>query len=281
MGYILAYKNILKLSNISSFKINGNNLNYLIITPIEDCIVEFGDGNKQVYSGNNQSTYVYYTYSTPGEYIVNIIGNHSTFKAPSNIVEIISLSNSITSCDYMFENCTMLTNISENFQFPSSVTSCVSMFSGSAINSIPILFKFSNSITNCSSMFSMCNNLKEIPETFILPNSIINCSTMFHLCSNLTAASENFKLPESITNCSYMFDTCRALTLNISNIWPNSWKSNNIIMDNMFYECRSIIGIVPADKLWNSGKSFSATGCFYNCTNLTNYSEIPSNWIYS
>lgn len=32
------------------------------------------------------------------------------------------------------------------------------------------------------------------------------------------------------------------------------------------------------DKLWNSGKTFYSTKCFYNCTSLTNYAEIPDDW---
>ena len=46
----------------------------------------------------------------------------------------------------------------------------------------------------------------------------------------------------------------------------------------MFYNCSKIVGTVPADKLWNSGKTFNASGCFSGCILLTNYSEIPSGW---
>lgn len=42
-----------KSNNISSFKIQGNSLTSMNITPVEDCVVDFGDGTKQTYAGNN------------------------------------------------------------------------------------------------------------------------------------------------------------------------------------------------------------------------------------
>ena len=53
--FILAYKNN-KSNNISSFKIQGNSLSSMYITPVEDCVVDFGDGTTQTYTGNNSST---------------------------------------------------------------------------------------------------------------------------------------------------------------------------------------------------------------------------------
>ena len=78
--YTLAYKNK-KLNNISSFKIQGNSLSSMSITPVEDCIVDFGDGTTQTYTGNNSSTGVNHYYSESNIYTIKIIGNHSNFRA--------------------------------------------------------------------------------------------------------------------------------------------------------------------------------------------------------
>ena len=86
--YILAYK---KPSYISSLKIQDNRL-LMYITPVEDCVVDFGDGNKQTYTGNNRSTQVTHWYSTSDIYTIKIIGNHSIFFAPEEIIEIIQTS---------------------------------------------------------------------------------------------------------------------------------------------------------------------------------------------
>ena len=70
-----------KSNNISSFKIQGNSLTSMYITPVEDCVVDFGDGTKQTFTGNNRSTQVTHSYSESNIYTIKIIGNHSTFRA--------------------------------------------------------------------------------------------------------------------------------------------------------------------------------------------------------
>ena len=225
--YTLAYKTK-KSNNISSFKIQGNSLNSMYITPVENCVVDFGDGTKQTYTGNNRSTQVTHNYSESNIYTIKIIGNHSNFRASTNIIEIIQISNSVTNCVSMFYNCTRLT---------------------------------------------------VIPETLIIPDSVTNCSSMFFYCSSLTAIPETLIIPNSVTNCSAMFYYCSSLTSDISNIWPSAWNyTGTINLNSMFYGCSKIVGTVPADKLWNSGKTFSSSSCFKNCTSLTNYDEIPAGW---
>ena len=224
--YTLAYKK--QALPISSFKINGNTLNFMFITPVEDCVVDFGDGTKQTFTGNNSSTRVTHSYSESNIYTIKIIGNHSSFRASTNMIELI---------------------------------------------------QFSNTITNCSQMFYSCKNLTTIPETLILGNSVTNCSSMFYYCSNLTAIPETLKIPNSVTDCSGMFINCSSLISNISNIWPSTWNyTETINLSSMFAGCSKVVGTVPADKLWNSGKTFDSNYCFNGCTSLTNYSEIPAGW---
>ena len=93
--FTLVYKKK-KSNNISSFKIQGNSLTSMNITPVEDCVVDFGDGTTQTYTGNNSSTQVTHSYSKSNTYTIKIIGNHSHFLAPINIIEIIQLANSVT-----------------------------------------------------------------------------------------------------------------------------------------------------------------------------------------
>ena len=175
----------------------------MYITPVEDCIVDFGDGTRQTYAGNNTLTSVTHSYSESNIYTIKIIGNHSNFRASQNITEIIQIS---------------------------------------------------NSIINCSRMFSGCSSLTAIPSSLTIPNSVTDCSGMFSNSSNLIS--------------------------DISNIWPSTWNyTGRINISQMFYGCSKVVGTVPADKLWNSGKTFdNSIGCFYGCTSLTNYDEIPAGW---
>ena len=150
----------------SSFKIQGNSLNKMYITPVEDCIVDFGDGTTQTFTGNKLSTQVTHNYSESNIYTIKIIGNHSKFKASKNIIELIQLANSVTDCSEMFQYCSGLTTIPSTFTIP-------------------------NSVTNCAYMFEDCRSLTTIPETFTLGNSVTNCSAMFYNCSSLTSDISN------------------------------------------------------------------------------------------
>ena len=295
-----------KSNNISSFKIQGGSLTLIYITPVEDCIVDFGDGTKQTYTGNNSSTHVTHFYSESNIYTIKIIGNHSNFRASRNIIEIIQISNSITDCSSMFRDCSSLSAIPETLIIPDSVTNCAQMFyECSSLTTIPETLIIPDSVTNCSQMFDRCSSLTAIPETFTLGNSVTNCSWMFGYCSSLTAIPSTLTIPNSVTDCSFMFSYCRSLTSipstliipnsvtdcssmfsnssnlisDISNIWPSTWNSTGRInVSHMFHGCSKIVGTVPADKLWNSGKIFNSRGCFYNCTSLSNYDEIPAVW---
>ena len=250
--YILSYKK--QALPISSFKINGNSLYFMSITPVEDCVIDFGDGTKQTFTGDNSSTPVNHSYSESNIYTIKITGNHSSFNAPQNTIEIIQLSNSVTNCHAMFQNCSSLTTIPETLKIP-------------------------NSVTNCAYMFNGCSSLTAIPETLTIPNSVTDCSQMFYGCASLTAIPSTLTIPNSVTNCSRMFNGCSSLTSDISNIWPSNWNSTGTIdLRYMFNRCSKIVGTVPADKLWNSGKTFSSSSCFTGCTSLTNYDEIPGDW---
>ena len=251
--YILAYKKK-KSNNISSFKIQGNSLTEMSITPVEDCVVDFGDGTTQTYTGNNSSTQITHNYSESNIYTIKIIGNHSNFRASKNIIEIIQISNSITNCSNIFSGCDKITTIPETLRIP-------------------------NSVTNCSYMFYHCDKIIAIPETFTIPDSVTDCSLMFGYCYDLTEISETLKIPNSVTNCSSMFDSCSNLKSDISNIWPSAWNyTGTINISQMFYICEKVVGTVPADKLWKSGKPFESYACFRMCTSLKNFKEIPDDW---
>ena len=63
-----------KSNNISSFKIQGDSLTYMRITPVEDCIIDFGDGTTQTFTGNKIGTSVTHNYSKSNIYTIKIIG---------------------------------------------------------------------------------------------------------------------------------------------------------------------------------------------------------------
>ena len=68
-------------TDISIFKIYGNSLEEMYVTPKETCIIDFGDNTKQILDGNNTRTLIEHNYNSTNEYTIKIYGNHTTFKA--------------------------------------------------------------------------------------------------------------------------------------------------------------------------------------------------------
>ena len=304
-----------KVTNVTKFKVSGNSVNGFNIKTVEDCYVDWGDNTEpQIMLGPNDTGNTQRHTYTDGltEHIISITGNHKGLRLPRTApIELISLSDTITQlndtcndcsnltiiastciippnvqdCSSMFENCTKLSEISENFIIPNSVTNCSSMFSGcSSLTSIPKHLSIPNSVTNCSHMFADCSNLIEVEAGFTLGNSLVDCSSMFSYCSNLTTIPPSMKLPNCIQTCQNMFYyDFSQLSSDISYIWPDEFEyTGTIDLSHMFGSIMAshvpVTGTVPADKLWNSGKTFNSSYCFTSCTSLTNYSEIPAGW---
>lgn len=244
-------------ASVFSFeKMSESDSCYFSFTPVEDCIIDFGDGNQVVYQGTNTDTRVKHTYDNLGSYIIQIIGNHSILDCYDNyyIREAIQLSNTLISCENTFLYCTGLRKINNNFKIPKSVNSCLNMFSD-------------------------CYQLETIPSTLKIPNNVTNVLGMFYLCSALKNVKlvNNF-LHKDINNMQSMF-WLSSFDGDITNIWPDEFTYNGTIkISNMFNGCSKMTGIAPADLLWNSGKTFESYGCFAGCTSLDNYDEIPADW---
>ena len=103
-------------------------------------------------------------------------------------------------------------------------------------------------------------------------------------CPNLTTIPSSMKLPNCIQTCQSMFNyDFSQLSSDISYIWPDEFEyTGTIDLQFMFGAVLAshipVTGTVPADKLWNSGKTFNSLFCFAACTSLTNYDEIPADW---
>ena len=97
----------------------------MYVTPVENCIIDFGDGNKQILEGTNTPTLVEHTYDIEDEYIIKIMGNHYTFQASKNIIEIIQLSYTVLSYYNIFYDCSNLINISDFFKMYNTVKDCI------------------------------------------------------------------------------------------------------------------------------------------------------------
>jgi surface protein len=106
-------------------------------------------------------------------------------------------------------------------------------------------------------------------------SNILDMSEMFDGCTSFVGIIGTIDT-SSVLNMSYMFRNCTSL----SSI-PDSYftsMANVMDMTGMYYNCSSMTGTVEAYKYWENSMTGSYSNCFYNCTALDNYSEIPASW---
>ena len=124
--------------------------------------------------------------------------------------------------------------------------------------------------------------------------SIYDGSTIFRIndfrgVSELISVSENlFSNCTKVTDFSYTFQYCTGLTSIPANLFSNNTAVTKF--SNTFRYCSGLTGNVPTDTdgtpIYNRstpGKEgyaivTSHANCFQDCTGLTDYDSIPSNW---
>ena len=166
---------------------------------------------------------------------------------------------------YIFYNCYKLTYI--HFSSEMKVNDMNNMFYNcSSLEFIDLSNFHSVNEVNVSFLFYNCHNLVSFKETNTI-FSINDMSYMFYNCSKIDSFNlNNFKIGSS-TNMSFLFYNCN----NLSNIeWISGMDHSSIPsdMNNMFYNCTSIISInLP---FYEGNENINMSRMFYNCNNLTN-----------
>ena len=170
----------------------------------------------------------------------------------------------------LFDNNTLVTNFQQTFysnQLTSipvglfdnctNVTTFYATFYSNQLTSIPVgLFDNCSLVTNFQSTFNT-NLITSIPENLFLYNpSITNYSRTFQ-----NALASGCTMP------TVMFDLSK---INIVTSWASMFNQNSTT--------NSPLGSVQ--DIWNYASAGSVkTDCFNNCTQLTNYTSIPVEWI--
>jgi hypothetical protein len=176
--------------------------------------------------------------SIPGSASLSLVGGYT------GLAEVLSFSG-------LFRN-TGLTSIpSDLFDYSPKVTTFSNAFASTPITSIPTgLFDTTTLATEFTSCFSNCTSLSSVPSTlFDLNTSAINFSSTFRNCISVTSPLQ-FTYNTSVTTFAsiyFMSTTANAMT-----------------------------GTAPT--LWLRSPLPSGTTAFRNCTALTNYASIPTNW---
>jgi hypothetical protein len=145
------------------------------------------------------------------------------------------------------------------------------------------LIQIGNSITSMHQTCSACAGLKRIEDTVQIPSGVTSMHKAFSGCSNLSYAPKTLRLPAMCTDYYEMFYSCPNLVADITN-WFDNFSSipsgTEVRATRIFYSAGKITGTVPSNKLWDRTTVTwtDTTGAFRNCSSLSNYNDIPSNW---
>lgn len=212
-----------------------------------------------------------------------------------------SLAGSKTKFQYTFENCSSLKELPAGL-FSSNVlsTQFVGTFRGcTSLESVPAdLIGENAKVTDVRNMFTNCSSLKAVPEgLFAGTPAITSFEAAFSGCSSLTSIPETLfaaiGTKTSSVTFSECFMDCSGLTAVPAGLFDTVTRINYI--DKCFSGCTSLTGespytMVGEDKvhLYERERgdvfpnvpstAYSHEYCFYGCTGLSDYNEIPSEW---
>lgn len=157
----------------------------------------------------------------------------------------------------MFEDCSSLTTVG-NITLD-HMTSLQDMFYRcQALTSMGTVY--APEAEDLQNTFYLCSSLANWPSITISPNAS-NFVGTFYTCNALTSCPISSDLLNKATNCTTMFAYCRSLTA-----FPIFDMSQVTRMSQMFQECVSITGSIPAYDLRNIDACNSA---FSGCTNVS------------
>ena len=193
------------------------------------------------------------------EYTITITGNYNAINSykKEKIIKITNWGETGLESIYL-DGCINLTEITapteNSFKDLRNVT-----FSGSGIQAIP------------DKMFADCKNIYSFNESFID-------------CTNLTTIGDNaFSGCSNVGTFRNCFNGCQKLETIGKDIFKNCDKVTDYV--GTFANCSSLAGNAP--ELWLLGTNSKENdyqgnpdggACFYGCSSLDNYNEIPNYW---
>lgn len=212
----------------------------------------------------------------------NIYDRMSLFGA-ENLISVAEPKEGIFSKIENFENafygCKKLETISETFfKGCQSAKNFNYAFHGcEALKSIPEnLFRDCPNVISFKNAFAACRMVKTIPENLFknCPN-VTDFDMVFDNCNSLETIPENlFKNCPNATSFDSAFYNCNSLKMIPEKLFDNC--QNVTDFSRTFYSCENLTGEAP--KIYERTNVERHGECFYECTGLTNYAEIPSDW---
>lgn len=275
------------------FVVSANFANdFTVYLPISykgiDCIIDWGDGQKEhfAYNSNGFTDYIFHKYNdlnAATEFEIRISGKVREFRFmpdASRSTTIFAVKQwgdvGLESMHNAFNGIISLKSIpSDDLGAFAEVESFDYAFSGcSNLEVIPEgLFDKCTKVTNFDYTFFECSNLTSIPgNLFSNCTNVTSFNGTFSRCSRLTNIPEElFRNNTKVTNFSFTFSGCTSLTSIPENLFENCPDITSF--DGSFSECTSLVTI-PENLFENCSNIISFYGIFRECTSLT---SIPEN----
>ena len=204
----------------------------------------------------------------------------------------------VTNMSKLFYACTSLKSVPATlFAKNVKVTNFSNLFYGcTALESIPEgLFSTNTAASNFSYAFVGCQNVKSIPaDLFAKCTVATNFSYAFQATAIEAIPEDLFShVPSNNTsvNFNYCFAECVSLKSIPTGLFDTAKKASSF--NYCFAACTALTGESPFTNmdgtkvhlyerkaLYQLGfnNRITGTGCFYNCTGLSDYDKIPSAW---
>ena len=212
----------------------------------------------------------------------------------------ITFKEGITDFSDVFLGCTKLTSVPANLfaNHPNATSFSGAFFCCTSLKSIPAgLFANNRKVTDFFSTFFGCTSLAAIPENLFASNpAVTDFGSTFSNCSALATIPEKlFANCPKVTSFSRTFLACKTLKSVPAGLFDNNRKVTDFgsRFYGLFHNCSALTGespytVIDGQKVHlyerkNYPEQFTApTGfqdCFYDSNKLTDYAQIPTDWL--
>jgi hypothetical protein len=223
-----------------------------------------------------------HTYSSAGTYQIQITGFMPGFVV-NNTTAIKSLITSVDAWGTVglrlinFYGCNNISTLPTDYIGLADVEVFSNFMRSTGITTIPAtIFSYSVQALNVSDAFSF-TSITAIPSGLFTNNvNVSSFSSTFNACLSLSSYPSNlFDTNINVVNFSGTFRLCSQLT----SVLQFTYNTAVTTFANVYFQnttSNSLAGAAPT--IWLRSPQPVGTAAFRNCTGLTNYSSIPSNF---
>ncbi|NLZ46482.1 MAG: leucine-rich repeat protein [Clostridiales bacterium] len=249
--------------------------------------IDWGDGTSSTHTTGNPT----HTYASAGQYQIKISGQYNGLRINNNATQkdkLIAVNQwgnvGFTSFEYAFRCCSNLVSLPNgSITGAEGVESFRFCFDGcTSLTTIPVdLFRYTVNVESFYACFYDCTSLTTIPTDLFRYN--VNVTTFeycFGGCTSLTTIPNGlFEYNVNVESFRSCFYDCKNLALPTSIFNLTALQAKQPDMAYCFRTAStadSPTGTVQ--PIWNYVTITARNYCFYNCTALANYSQIPELW---